>query len=59
MAVKFLKEAPSYQDYQLLMGSYATEYGEWSGVIGEAWALGLGPQDILDYLGIVRRHKGV
>jgi repressor LexA len=59
VAVKFFKQAPFFHDYQRLVGSYAQENREWSGVIAEARGLGLAPQDVLDYLKIVRRHKSV
>lgn len=57
VAVKFIKEVPSYYDYQQLLASYIREYEEWTEVIAEARGLGLGPQDVMDYLRIVGRHK--
>lgn len=59
VAVKCLKEAPVFYDYQRLFAHYSRENREWSEMIIEARALGLAPQDILDYLKIVKRHKGV
>jgi repressor LexA len=56
IVVKILKDPPAMKVYESMIASYQG-LADWSEVIGEARALGLGPEEVLEYLNLVRRHK--